>query len=124
MADLTHQVFHPPMARPAARENTGLTAGLVRDLNVQGEFWMSEQGVALDFAEKNDARLRFVAEDRSWIAWTGTHWSEACAETLAERFYSELIAGTLQRTVSASSDKQHEALIDLARFMGRRGMRS
>jgi putative DNA primase/helicase len=124
MADMNHEVFHPPVNTTALVEASDLTAGFVRDLEIQGEFWMTEQGVSLDFAEKNVNRLRFVAEDRSWIAWTGTHWSEACAETLAERFYSELVAGTLQRAANATSDKQRDALIDRARFMGKRGMRS
>jgi len=123
MAALTDEVSQSAVA-VAAVEPVDLTAGFVRDLEIQGEFWMTEQGISLDFAEKNGERLRFVAEDRSWIAWTGTHWSEACAETLAERFYSELIAGTLQRAANATSDKQRDALIDRARFMGKRGMRS
>jgi putative DNA primase/helicase len=116
--------FHPPVNSIAPVEDLGLTASLVRGLDLQGEFWMGEQGVALDFAEKNERRLRFVSEERAWIAWTGTHWSRACAETLAERFYSDLIAGTLQRAAEATGDKQREALICRAQLMGRRGMRS
>lgn len=128
MADLNENehdesAFHPA-ADTAIAEESGLSADLVRKLGVNGDFWMQEQGIALDFAEKNGNRLLFVAEERAWIAWTGTHWDRSCALTLAELFYAELVREMLERAAKATSDKQRDALVCRAQLMGKRSMRS
>jgi hypothetical protein len=64
-------------------------------VNGLGEFYCSEQGFAISFEHANRDRLAFVAEDRRWIAWNGTHWDTACAETLAEAFFDDLIRALL-----------------------------
>src|SRR5439155_25535695 len=45
----------------------------LRRLNTDAEF--SEDGLALEFAARHEAELRYVAAWGHWLQWNGKHWS-------------------------------------------------
>lgn len=97
-------------AQAAAVERLSLE--FLKAHDVTGEFLVTEQGFSIDFEHANRGRLAFVAEDRAWIAWNGTHWDSACAETLAESFFDELIRAILQDAIEAGPGKHRECQLE------------
>jgi P4 family phage/plasmid primase-like protien len=98
-----------PIARASDHER--LTLEFLREHGVTGEFLMTEQGFAIEFAAHNQ-EIRYVAEDRSWIAWNGTHWDRACAETLAESFFDDLIRAMLADAAASGESKRRDLLLE------------
>lgn len=69
-------------------------------LAVQAEnamgFRFTAQGLSLDFASYVEDRLKFVSEDRTWIAFNGRCWDMANARTIAESLWDEYLAQRLE----------------------------
>jgi hypothetical protein len=96
----------------AALTDTRLDLQFIQDRSIAGEFLMTEQGFAIEFAHACRGRLAFIAEDRSWIAWNGTHWDQSCAATLAEAYFDELIRAMLEQAMNAGDGKKREVLLE------------
>jgi len=96
----------------AALTDTRLDKKFIQERAVAGEFLMTEQGFAIEFAHASRGRLAYIAEDRSWIAWNGTHWDQSCAETLAEAYFDDLIRSMLEEAMKAGDGKKREVLLE------------
>lgn len=83
----------------------------------------TSQGVALDFAAFVENRLRYVSEDRRWVAFNGRCWDRANAETIAERLWDDYIGQRIRSTAQRSGAERVAAFEEVCRLSNLRTRR-
>src|SRR4051794_39991580 len=85
------------------------------DLRDLDGFDMTEDGVALAFAEKFSDQLRYCHHTGAWFEWTGTHWQReetklaftwarhTCRELALEHDAGNGVAATLAKAATAAA---------------------
>jgi putative DNA primase/helicase len=101
--------------------NVPAAAGLARAAESVGGISYTPQGVALQLAATVGGSLRFVSEDRQWIAFDGKRWDVANALTIAEMLWDNTFLPDRIRALDSLSGKARESeLQSLATLMSAR----
>jgi putative DNA primase/helicase len=97
--------------KPKAKKPAAALAGHRRE-ETADDFELTEDGVAIRFAEQHGHEFRFCHDTGKWFVWTGTHW-QLNRDRLAFQAARELV-----RALNRSSEFKTKAITGKVSFAG------